>query len=88
VQNLARPRDVEKPPVDIRNEPLLDPDGIEKDRVMADDDQCAVVTGQGRFEQFDRLDVEMVGRLIEQQQVGWPRSASAPAPAVSAHPAE
>ena len=37
---------------------------------MRDEHDGAGVLGEKRFEPFDRLDVEMVGRLVEQQQLG------------------
>ena len=40
---------------------------------MADEQQRARPLGQLRFEQLERLDVEVVGRLVEHQHVGRPR---------------
>ena len=37
---------------------------------MADHKQCAVEPLQGAFQNLDRLDIEMVGRLVEDQQPG------------------
>ena len=37
---------------------------------MADDDEGAAVAVQPFLQPFDRADVEMVGRLVEQQHVG------------------
>ena len=45
-------------------------DGVEKFAVMADDDQRAVVALQPAFQPDQRVQVEVVGRLIKQQQVG------------------
>ena len=40
---------------------------------MADDHECALVAGQPVFEPFDGGKVEMVGGLVEQQQIGLAR---------------
>ncbi len=45
-------------------------DVVEKLAVVADDDQGAGVLGQPGLEHLERLHVEIVGRLIEDQQVG------------------
>ena len=43
--------------------------GLEKPAVVGDEDDRRVDRAQQLFEPFDRLDVEVVGRLVEQQQV-------------------
>lgn len=48
----------------------LDPDRFQECLVMADHQQGAVEVRQGTLQLFDRIDVEMVGRLIEYQQLG------------------
>src|SRR6185295_3441264 len=48
-------------------------DRIEEIAVVADDEQRAVVFGQTLFERFQRLDVEVVGRLVEHEQIRRPR---------------
>ena len=44
-------------------------DAIEEPAVVADDDGAAGVVEQRLFERAQRVDVEVVGRLVEQQQV-------------------
>ena len=58
---------------DARREPL------EERAIVRDEDDGAGVLGQKRLEPRDRVDVEMVGRLVEQQQVGLRPPARAPA---------
>ena len=36
---------------------------------MGDDDERAVVVGEGRLELLDRLEVEVVGRLVEDEEL-------------------
>ena len=43
---------------------------VEKAPVVADQEDRAVVIGQQLFEQFQRLDVQVIGRLVEHQYVG------------------
>ena len=40
---------------------------------MAYQEDSAVVVLQQAFEQFERVDVQVVGWLVEHQHVGWPR---------------
>ena len=51
---------------------LEDParDVVEEVAIMGDRDDAALVVVQKAFEPGDRLGVEMVGRLVEQEQVG------------------
>src|SRR5690606_27781942 len=44
-------------------------DAVEEAPVVRDDDQRAAQAAQQLFEPGDRFDVEVVGRLVEQQQV-------------------
>ncbi len=44
-------------------------DAVQKPAVVADDDGAAAEVEQSVFEGAQRFDVEVVGRLIEQQQV-------------------
>jgi hypothetical protein len=44
-------------------------DSIQKPPVVADDDRAAGVAEQRLFERAQRIDVEVVGRLVEQQEV-------------------
>jgi hypothetical protein len=44
--------------------------GIEQVPVVRDDDDRAREIGQRRFEPFDSFNVQVVGRLVEQQQAG------------------
>ena len=46
------------------------PDRLEEPAVVSDQDDRRVERLQVRLEPFQRLDVEVVGRLVEQQQVG------------------
>ncbi len=39
---------------------------------MADDEHRAVIIGDDLLQQVERLEVEVVGRLIEDQQVRFP----------------
>ena len=48
----------------------LDANGAEKRRIVADDHQGAVKGAQRLFQEFHRFDVEMVGRLVENEQPG------------------
>jgi hypothetical protein len=50
---------------------LYDPgrDVLEKSAVVGDEQECTSVVGQEGFEPGHRLDVEMVGRLVKQEQV-------------------
>jgi hypothetical protein len=43
---------------------------LEKVTIVADYDTCEPGVHQEPFEPHDRLDVEMIGRLIEQQNIG------------------
>ena len=49
--------------------PGLGADGVEEPAVVGDDEHRAVARGEVAREPGDRLDVEVVGRLVEQQQV-------------------
>ena len=51
---------------------LDDPGGnpVEKGAVMGDGDDAALETHQQVFEPFDRIHVEVVGRLVQQQHLG------------------
>ena len=51
------------------------PISIEKRLVVADHQQCAVVGAKACLDRLDRLDVEMVGRLVEDQQLRRPGAA-------------
>src|SRR6202166_4517333 len=44
-------------------------DAVEKEAVVADDDGAAGEIEQRLFERAQRVDVEVVGRLVEQEQV-------------------
>jgi hypothetical protein len=46
---------------------------LEKPAVVRDEDHRCVDAAQQLLEPFDRVDVEMVGRLVEEQQVGLRR---------------
>ena len=48
-------------------------DVVEKHPVVADQQQRARPLDELRLEQFERLEVEIVGRLVEHQHVGRPR---------------
>ena len=58
---------------------------FEKRAIVRDEDDRAGVGREKRLEPFDRLDVEMVGRLVEQEQIGFRHERAgqqhAPAPA-------
>jgi hypothetical protein len=45
-------------------------DAVEEAAVVRDEDHAAGKAGERLLQPFDRLDVEVVGRLVEQQQVG------------------
>ncbi|MCG3162568.1 MAG: hypothetical protein JMDDDDMK_03847 [Acidobacteria bacterium] len=45
-------------------------DSVEKVPVVSDEQQRAFEFGQVTFEPFDRFGVEMIGRLVQNQQVG------------------
>src|SRR5207302_11252238 len=45
-------------------------DAIEKPAVMRDDDGAAGIIEQRLFERAQRADIEIVGRLVEQEKVG------------------
>src|SRR5947208_4703886 len=45
-------------------------DAIEKPTVMRDDDGAAGIIEQRLFERAQRIDIEIVGRLVEQEKVG------------------
>ena len=46
---------------------------VQKGAVMADQEHGAVVALQQVFEQLQRVDVQVIGRLVEHQHVGWAR---------------
>ncbi len=48
-------------------------DVVEEHAVVADDQDRGRIVGEQFLEQFERLDVEVVGRFVEHQQVGGPR---------------
>ena len=54
-------------------------DAIEKVMVMRDQDDAAFVVLQVIFEPVARFDIQMVGRLVEHQEVGRSRSSFASA---------
>ena len=56
-------------------------DPIEKISVVADQQHRAGIVGQQLLQQIQRLDVEVVGRLVEHQQVGGAARARGPASA-------
>ena len=43
---------------------------------MADEQECPRPLDQFRFEQLQRLEIEIVGRFVEDEQVGGPREQS------------
>jgi hypothetical protein len=45
-------------------------DAVEEPAIVADDHGAAGEIGQRVFQRAQRVDVEIVGRLVEQQQVG------------------
>ena len=55
-------------PVVLEDERARD-DRIEEIAIVAHDEQRAVVVGQPLLERFQRLDVEVVRRLVEHEQV-------------------
>ncbi len=55
---------------------------------MADEENRAVVVLQQILEQFQRVDVEVVGRLVEHQHVGRPRKQARQQQAVALAAAE
>lgn len=61
-----------KMPIGVEFQGGVDPDPAEKRMVVADDEQRTAVVVQGLRELFDASDVEIVGRLIQDQQLcGW-----------------
>ena len=54
--------------------PPRNPDRLQKRLVMADDQQCAVAGPKAGFDRFGRIDVQMVGGFIEDQQSGRRRA--------------
>ncbi len=44
-------------------------DAVEEEAVVADDDGAAGELQQGLFERAERVDVEVVGRFVEQQKI-------------------
>src|SRR5436190_9425398 len=48
-------------------------DRVEEIAVVADDEQCAVVFDEAFLERFQRLNIEVVGRLVEHEQIRRPR---------------
>ena len=69
---LQERRVVAGPVVEPAAVELDDPGGqpLEEDPVVGDEDERAAVAEQEVLEPADRLDVEVVGRLVEQQDVG------------------
>ncbi len=62
-------------PVELEQLPLPQPQGrggnaLQKAAVVADDEAGAALAGDDAFELFDRGDVEVVGRLVEEENVG------------------
>ena len=51
-------------------------DAVEEPAIVADDDRAAGEVEQRLFERAQRVDVEVVGRLVEQQQVAAPLAAA------------
>ena len=51
-------------------------DRVEEGAVVRDDDERAVVAAQGRLELLDRLEVEVVRRLVEEEEVDASRACS------------
>ena len=45
-------------------------DAVEEEAVVGDHQQCAPSAGQITLQPFDHLKVKMVGRLVENQEVG------------------
>ena len=70
--------DVERGPVGVQVEHLVD-DGLEQLDVVADDDQPAAVAREEVAQPDDRVGVEVVRRLVEQQRLRRPRTGSGPA---------
>jgi len=61
--------DVERRPVRVEVPDLVH-DGLEQVDVVADDDQTSVVLAQEVAQPGDRVGVEVVGRLVEQERGG------------------
>ena len=61
--------DVDLGPVGVEVPHLVD-DGLEQLDVVADHDQAAAVAGEEAAQPGDRVGVEVVGRLVEQQRLG------------------
>src|SRR5258705_11573730 len=58
----------------LKHDLPLDPDRPQEHLVVADGDQRAVESLQRIFQFFDRGEIEMVGRLVQQQEERWPRA--------------
>src|SRR5690606_40481762 len=63
-------RSVDPPALPVRVPARVAADGIEEGGIVAGDDHRAGETGQRLLEGFDRGEMEVVGRLVEQQQAG------------------
>ena len=46
---------------------------VQKITVMADDQHRALIIANHFLQQIKRFQIKVVGRLVEHQQVGWPR---------------
>ncbi|MGY3624629.1 hypothetical protein ACVWWI_001560 [Bradyrhizobium sp. USDA 3686] len=66
-------------------EPSGNPDRLQKRLIMTDDEQRAVIGPQARFDGFDGFDVQMIGRLVEDQQRRRHRSAQHAGKACTKH---
>ena len=51
-------------------------DAVEEEAIMRDDDGAAGEIDERLFQRAQRVDVEIVGRLVEQQHIGAAASAS------------
>src|SRR4051812_24749528 len=58
----------------LKHDLPFDPDRPQERLVVADHDQCAVESFQRSFQFLDRGEIEMVGRLVEQQEERWLRT--------------
>ena len=75
-QHLVAPRlEGGEPAVQAAGDAAVEPDGgarktFEQPPVVADDDEAGAQAGQLPFQPFDAGEIKMVGRLVEQQDVG------------------
>src|SRR6266702_5600618 len=49
-------------------EPARDPYRLQERLIMADDEQRAVISPEARFDGFNGLEVQMIGRLVQDQK--------------------